>query len=182
MEYYEKFAAHAFENTTQSVLSHCVLLKPSGAPVPCSFCFSIRRDIFDLPNMIIGRSPFYIFSSVLATYYIIRAMASAIIIYGFWWFILCVDLHYYLLSTVFSAFVSLGPCVVIKVKYFYHPVDRSLRPRVQIWKFSCELRVYCMPRELTWLPRETERRKGPGHNLNRNTPLLVIKIIVFIII
>lgn len=57
VEYYEKFAAHAFENTTQSVISHCVLLKPSGAPVPCAFCFSIRRDIFDLPNIIIGVSP-----------------------------------------------------------------------------------------------------------------------------
>ncbi|KIJ49658.1 hypothetical protein M422DRAFT_225584 [Sphaerobolus stellatus SS14] len=55
VEYYEKFAAHAFENTTQSVISHCVLLKPSGAPVPCAFCFSIKRDIFDLPNMIIGQ-------------------------------------------------------------------------------------------------------------------------------
>lgn len=55
VEYYEKFAAHAFENTTQSVISHSVLLKPSGAPVPCAFCFSIRRDIFDLPNMIIGQ-------------------------------------------------------------------------------------------------------------------------------
>ncbi|KAF8518791.1 hypothetical protein JB92DRAFT_2067026 [Gautieria morchelliformis] len=55
VEYYEKFAAHAFENTTQSVISHCVLMKPSGAPVPCAFCFSIRRDIFDLPNIIIGQ-------------------------------------------------------------------------------------------------------------------------------
>jgi transcription activator of gluconeogenesis len=57
VEYYEKFAAHAFENTTQSVISHCVLMKPSGVPVPCAFCFSIRRDIFDLPNIIIGESP-----------------------------------------------------------------------------------------------------------------------------
>lgn len=34
--------------------SHCVLLKPSGAPVPCTFCFSIRRDIMDLPSLVIG--------------------------------------------------------------------------------------------------------------------------------
>jgi hypothetical protein len=54
VEYFENFATHAFENTTQSVFSHCVLLKPSGAPVPCTFCFSIRRDIFDLPSLIIG--------------------------------------------------------------------------------------------------------------------------------
>lgn len=56
VEYWENFANHAFENTTQSVYSHCVLLKPSGAPVPCTFCFSIRRDIMDLPSLVIGTS------------------------------------------------------------------------------------------------------------------------------
>ena len=55
VEYWEKFASHAFENTTQSVYSHCVLLKPSGEPIPCTFCFSIRRDIFDLPSVVIGK-------------------------------------------------------------------------------------------------------------------------------
>ncbi|KAJ7747312.1 hypothetical protein B0H16DRAFT_1555526 [Mycena metata] len=55
VEYWENFAAHAFENTTQSVFSHCVLLKPNGAPVPATFCFSIRRDLFDLPSVVIGQ-------------------------------------------------------------------------------------------------------------------------------
>jgi PAS domain S-box-containing protein len=55
VEYYESFAEHAFENTTQSIYSHCVLLKPSGAPIPATFCFSIRRDIYDLPSLIIGQ-------------------------------------------------------------------------------------------------------------------------------
>ncbi|GBE81028.1 hypothetical protein SCP_0307510 [Sparassis crispa] len=55
VEYWENFANHAFENTTQSVYAHCVLLKPSGAPVPCTFCFSIRRDIMDLPSIVIGQ-------------------------------------------------------------------------------------------------------------------------------
>lgn len=54
VEYWENFASHAFENTTHSVYSHCVLLKPSGAPVPSTFCFSIRRDLFDLPSIVIG--------------------------------------------------------------------------------------------------------------------------------
>ena len=57
MEYWENFANHAFENTTQSVYSHCVLLKPNGAAVPCTFCFSIRRDIMDLPSLVIGSLP-----------------------------------------------------------------------------------------------------------------------------
>ncbi len=54
VEYWEKFASHAFESSSQSVNCHCVLLKPSGDPIPCAFCFSIRRDVFDLPNVVIG--------------------------------------------------------------------------------------------------------------------------------
>jgi len=55
VEYWEKFASHAFESSSQSVNCHCVLLKPSGDPIPCAFCFSIRRDVFDLPNVVIGQ-------------------------------------------------------------------------------------------------------------------------------
>ena len=55
VEYWENFASHAFENTTKTVNSHCVLLKPSGAPIPCTFCFSVRRDLFDLPSLVIGK-------------------------------------------------------------------------------------------------------------------------------
>jgi hypothetical protein len=54
VEYWENFATHAFENTAQSVYSHCVLLKPNGSPVPATFCFHIRRDLFDLPSLVIG--------------------------------------------------------------------------------------------------------------------------------
>jgi hypothetical protein len=56
VEYWENFATHAFENTAQSVSSHCVLLKPDGAPVSTTFCFHIRRDLFDLPSLVIGVS------------------------------------------------------------------------------------------------------------------------------
>jgi len=55
VEYWEKFASHAFESSSQSVNCHCVLLKPSGEPIPCAFCFSIKRDVFDLPNVVIGQ-------------------------------------------------------------------------------------------------------------------------------
>ncbi|KAK0534794.1 Transcriptional regulator of nonfermentable carbon utilization [Tilletia horrida] len=54
IEYWEKFAMHAFENTSQSVVTRCVLLTPQGKPVPCSACFSIKRDMFDLPSLIVG--------------------------------------------------------------------------------------------------------------------------------
>jgi len=55
VEYWENFATHAFESAAQSVYSHCVLLKPDGTPVPTTFCFHIRRDLFDLPSLVIGQ-------------------------------------------------------------------------------------------------------------------------------
>lgn len=55
VEYWEKFASHAFEQSSQSVYTHCVLVKPDGQPLPCAFCFSIRRDIFALPSVVIGQ-------------------------------------------------------------------------------------------------------------------------------
>jgi PAS domain-containing protein len=54
VEYWDNFAQHAFENTTKSVNSRCVLLGPSGTTIPCTFCFSVRRDLFDLPSHVIG--------------------------------------------------------------------------------------------------------------------------------
>lgn len=55
VDYWENFAAHAFESATPGVSSHCILVKPNGQKIPCTFCFTIRRDIFDLPYAIIGQ-------------------------------------------------------------------------------------------------------------------------------
>lgn len=54
VEYYESFAKHAFESTSSSVMTQCVVLGPSGRPVPCAFCFSVRRDLFSCPFLVIG--------------------------------------------------------------------------------------------------------------------------------
>jgi len=48
VEYYESFAKHAFESTSTSVTLQCVVLGPDGRPVPCAFCFSVRRDLFSV--------------------------------------------------------------------------------------------------------------------------------------
>lgn len=77
VEYWENFASHAFENTTKAVYSHCVLLKPSGAPLPATFCFSIKRDIFDLPSIVIGGSRFVALARALTSGP--RSMATAAI-------------------------------------------------------------------------------------------------------
>ncbi|KAG0223027.1 hypothetical protein B0O80DRAFT_208931 [Mortierella sp. GBAus27b] len=54
VEYWEKFSTHAFENTEQTVMTTCILLSPTNRVVPCTFCFTIKRDIFDIPLAIVG--------------------------------------------------------------------------------------------------------------------------------
>ncbi|KAI8983047.1 hypothetical protein BDB01DRAFT_792195 [Pilobolus umbonatus] len=54
VEYWEKFATHAFDNTDKTCNYSCILRTPQQRPVPCTFCFTIKRDIFDLPSVIIG--------------------------------------------------------------------------------------------------------------------------------
>ncbi|KAF9436172.1 Transcriptional regulator of nonfermentable carbon utilization [Entomortierella beljakovae] len=54
VEYWEKFSTHAFENTEQTVMTTCILLSPTNRCVPCTFCFTIKRDIFDIPLAIVG--------------------------------------------------------------------------------------------------------------------------------
>ncbi|BEI86509.1 hypothetical protein CcaverHIS002_0607960 [Cutaneotrichosporon cavernicola] len=54
IEYWENFAEHAFENTTQNFFQ-ATTLENDTKPVPCAACFTIRRDVFDLPSVIIGQ-------------------------------------------------------------------------------------------------------------------------------
>ena len=51
VEYYESFAKHAFESTATSITMQCVVLAPDGRPVPCAFCFSVRRDLFSVRHV-----------------------------------------------------------------------------------------------------------------------------------
>lgn len=54
VEYWEKFSKHAFDNTNRSCTFPCIIKTPQQKPVPCTFCFTIKRDIFDLPSVIVG--------------------------------------------------------------------------------------------------------------------------------
>lgn len=54
IQYFEHFAAHAFADTSH-VTSTCTLINKAGNPIPCSVCFTFKRDIFDIPMMIIGQ-------------------------------------------------------------------------------------------------------------------------------
>ncbi|KAI9494284.1 hypothetical protein BDB00DRAFT_319203 [Zychaea mexicana] len=58
VEYWEKFATHAFDNTDKACTFSCILRTPTHKAVPCTFCFTIKRDIFDLPSVIVGNVSF----------------------------------------------------------------------------------------------------------------------------
>lgn len=58
--YWENFSVHAFENTTQNFFqpTKLSLANRGGGEqghVACSACFTIRRDVFDLPSVVIGQ-------------------------------------------------------------------------------------------------------------------------------
>jgi len=63
VEYYESFAKHAFESTSTSVTLQCVVLGPDGRPVPCAFCFSVRRDLFSVSFTLFSFSVFEVIRS-----------------------------------------------------------------------------------------------------------------------
>ncbi|CAO3623884.1 unnamed protein product [Cunninghamella echinulata] len=54
VEYWEHFSKHAFDNTDASCHYTCILRSPQNKSIPCTVCFMIKRDIFDLPSVIIG--------------------------------------------------------------------------------------------------------------------------------
>ncbi len=54
VNYWEKFGLIAFDNSQQSVQTTCTLITPSGRKMECAFCFTIKRDIFDVPMAIVG--------------------------------------------------------------------------------------------------------------------------------
>jgi len=54
VNYWEKYANIAFDNTQKAVLTSCVIRNARGGLRPCSFSFTIRRDRYNLPFALIG--------------------------------------------------------------------------------------------------------------------------------
>ncbi|WWC86981.1 uncharacterized protein L201_001862 [Kwoniella dendrophila CBS 6074] len=52
--YWENFSVHAFENTTQNFFQPVGLSKVNSM-LSCTGCITIRRDVFDLPSIVIGQ-------------------------------------------------------------------------------------------------------------------------------
>lgn len=65
IEYWEKFSQHAFDNAESGVYMSVILMSPSFRAVPCSFCFTLKRDIFDLPCVVVGNVSLYYYLSFL---------------------------------------------------------------------------------------------------------------------
>jgi len=53
VEYWEKYAEMC-RLSRNSVLTKCTLIRPDGKPIPCTVCYTIKRDIFDMPLVMVG--------------------------------------------------------------------------------------------------------------------------------
>jgi hypothetical protein len=54
VNYWEKYATVAFDDTQKALLSTCVLKNAKGGLRPCSFSVTIRRDRYSLPFCLVG--------------------------------------------------------------------------------------------------------------------------------
>ncbi|KAK9462007.1 uncharacterized protein V1516DRAFT_685039 [Lipomyces oligophaga] len=54
LEYFEGFSKLAFGDSRGATMMECTLLSPSGSKVPTACTWTIKRDVFDIPMMIVG--------------------------------------------------------------------------------------------------------------------------------
>jgi PAS domain S-box-containing protein len=53
-DYFEVFSRLAFGDSRGATMTECVLLKPTGERLPTACTWTVKRDVFDIPMMIIG--------------------------------------------------------------------------------------------------------------------------------
>lgn len=53
-DYFDVFSKLAFGDSRGVTMTECTLLKPSGDKVPTACTWTVKRDVFDIPMMIIG--------------------------------------------------------------------------------------------------------------------------------
>lgn len=53
-DYFDVFSRLAFGDSRGVTMTECTLLKPSGEKVPTACTWTVKRDVFDIPMMIIG--------------------------------------------------------------------------------------------------------------------------------
>ncbi|KAK9367307.1 hypothetical protein V1509DRAFT_178566 [Lipomyces kononenkoae] len=54
LEYFEGFSKLAFGDSRGATMMDCTLLSPTGRKIPTACTWTIKRDVFDIPMMIVG--------------------------------------------------------------------------------------------------------------------------------
>ncbi|KAK9457793.1 hypothetical protein V1511DRAFT_507889 [Dipodascopsis uninucleata] len=54
LEYFEGFSKLAFGDSRGATMMECTLLSPNGKKIPTACTWTIKRDVFDIPMMIVG--------------------------------------------------------------------------------------------------------------------------------
>jgi len=53
VEYWEQYAEMC-RLSKNTVLTRCTLIRPDKKTIPCTVCYTIKRDIFDMPLVMVG--------------------------------------------------------------------------------------------------------------------------------
>ncbi|KAH3678334.1 hypothetical protein WICMUC_001567 [Wickerhamomyces mucosus] len=55
LEYFKKFSYLAFGEINAVVIQDCTLIGPSGEDIRCASTWTVKRDVFDIPMLIVGQ-------------------------------------------------------------------------------------------------------------------------------
>ncbi|EGG10420.1 uncharacterized protein MELLADRAFT_102976 [Melampsora larici-populina 98AG31] len=87
LNYWEKYSGIALDESQKAVLTSCVLLQnpqPSSpsdhSPLPCTFSFTIRRDQWAVPSLIVGN--FLLVTSLITTFFDILEQAIEMCVFS----------------------------------------------------------------------------------------------------
>ncbi|CAM9022117.1 unnamed protein product [Wickerhamomyces anomalus] len=55
LDYFKLFSSVAFGDLNGVIITECTLLSPNGEPIRCASTWTVKRDVFDIPMLIVGQ-------------------------------------------------------------------------------------------------------------------------------
>ncbi|CCH45534.1 hypothetical protein BN7_5116 [Wickerhamomyces ciferrii] len=55
LDYFKLFSSVAFGDLNGVIITECTLLNPNGEPIRCASTWTVKRDVFDIPMLIVGQ-------------------------------------------------------------------------------------------------------------------------------
>lgn len=55
VDYFRLFSSVAFGDLNGVIITECTLMSPNGEPIRCASTWTVKRDVFDIPMLIVGQ-------------------------------------------------------------------------------------------------------------------------------